>query len=231
VRLLGVWITLSVIALLIILIIFTRVRLVIVSKDTFVVKLRISLFTFVIYDDRKKERPKKRRRPQNALTKQMQKMVSMLSQGHTQSKEPKEESSFTRDAGRSLSLVSNILERIIFPVVKKARVKFRYFKITVASKDPADTAIIYGILCQGVSYLLSVISQNAAISDRQLRKIKLECDFLAEKTVLELHTVISFNIWQLISLIVRGSSELFEKSSAYDSESSQNTNELYVTNK
>lgn len=223
----DIWITLALILLILTLIAFIPVSLVFISKESFTAKLRISFITVTLYDGRKKKRPKRRKYTKKALKKQRESVISVLSKKHGLSSEDKK-ASFKETAQGTLSLLSSLFEDLIFPVVKKARVKFKYFKITVASKDPADTAILYGVLCQGVSYLLNSIANNAKISDRQLKKVKLECNFLSEKTTLEIHTIVRFNLWQLIFAIARGSSDFFEKRN--NTENITHTNDLTVTN-
>ena len=177
-----------------------RVSLVIISKDYLAIKLRIAFFTVTLYDDRKKKRIRASKYAKKSRKKRKNALFSAFSSGHDTIKKSRKESDASGAKG-AISLLSELFEKIIFPIIRSSRIRFKYFRLSVSSGDPSDTAILYGVLCQGVSYLLNVISQNAKMSPRQLRKVKLECDFISEKTTFDVHLVLSVSIWKLISLL------------------------------
>lgn len=224
----GLFITLGIIILIVILIVFMRVSLVFISNDGFSAKLRISLFTFTLYDDRSEKPIRKHKYLTKALEGERKKIVAELSRARSGEANGHKSAlkDLAKDAETSLSLFSGLFENLVFPAMRNARVRFKYFNLTVASKDPADTALIYGALCPSVSYLLSVISQNAKISDRQLKKVKLECNFLEEKTKLTIHATVSISLWKLVLLMARSEATSLA-SQTYGS--SKNETELTVT--
>ena len=85
------------------------------------------------------------------------------------------------------------------------------FNLTVASSDPADTAIRYGVISQSVAYFLAVLEGNFKLSGREIRKVKVDCDFLAEKTTFDLHMYISLGVWKILYILIRGAIKLFKR--------------------
>ncbi len=215
--------------LIILLIIFWRASLIFIFKNGTTIKLRTCFITVALFDSEKKKSPKKRKYTIKALERRQKKLEKALKKRREKAAEKKvvkkkrERFKFPDDVEDLLSLLSSFFGDLLFPIVRNARVRFKYFRLTVASPDPADTAVRYGILSQSVAYFLQILSENTKISGRQLRKVSLDCNFLEEKTSLELHMSATFSIWKLLFLLTRGGLRFFEKLSKFESKNSTDT--------
>ncbi len=219
--------------LIILLIIFWRASLIFVFKSGTLIKLRICFITITLFDSEKKKRPKKRKYTKKALERRQKKLEKTLKKkrkkapeantSKTEKKKKRPRFKFPDDVEDLLSLLSSFFGDFLRPIVRNARVRFKYFRLTVASPDPADTAIRYGILSQSTAYFLQILAENTKISKRQLKKVCLDCNFLEEKTTLELHMIVSFSIWKLIFLLARGGLRFFEKLEKFRSKNNTDT--------
>lgn len=207
----GYAIAFSVVALVILFVVFLRVRLDLIIKDGYAVKLRILFFDLVILDDMEETRPKKRHYTKKAIKKQHDNIIGSVIRQEVVNSAIADRQSFkptlAEDVEALLSLLSSFFSNFLFPLVKNSRVRFKYFRLTVATSDPAETALLYAALSQSVAYLLDLITKNAKISDRQLKKVSLNCNFLDETTSFEVYATSSFSIWKLMALIARNAAE------------------------
>lgn len=199
----------AVAVLIILLIIFWRASIILVYKNGTALKLRTCFVTITLVDTMKKKRLKKRKYTDKAIERRKKKEERALEKKHRRSSsEPEREKKkkfnfkFPDDVEAVISALSSFFGDLLLPIVKIGRVRFKYFKLTVASPDPADTAIRYGVLSQSVAYLLHILATNARVSKRQLSKVSLDCNFLEEKTSFELHMSVTFSVWRLLFLLI-----------------------------
>lgn len=225
----GGKIAFAVVALVILYIVFIRIRLELIFKNgTSSIKVRVSLFSFTLLEDesKRKKPPKKRKYTKKAIEKRQKRskktFVQKQGEKHPTSKNAGRKFSFPHETEALISLASSFFSDFLFPIVKRARVRFKYFRVTVATGDPSDTAILYGVVSQGVYSLLSLISSGARISDRQLKKVVVNCSFLEDRSSFEMHTTISFGVWELIILAAKGGFKLFDKWTAANNKKAEN---------
>lgn len=97
-----------------------------------------------------------------------------------------------------LYIFKNVYERF-FPTF---RVRVCRLHTTVATGDAAKTAILYGAVCQGVSYLLEALR---TVTGHPVKEddVAVFADFLGEKTTFSLHILFSTNLWRILLLALR----------------------------
>ncbi len=208
----------AIIILAFLLIIFWRATVIFICKNGSALKLRTCFITITLFDSRKKERPKKHKYTKKALErrkkrkeKAQEKKLKKSSAYPNKEKKKKFNFNFPDDVEDLLAALSSLFSDLLRPVIRIGRVKFRYFRLTVASDDPADTAIRYGVISQSVAYFLHILATNAKISKRQLGKIVLDCDFVSDKTTFELSMSVTFSVWRLLFRLIFGGHKFFGK--------------------
>ncbi len=77
-------------------------------------------------------------------------------------------------------------------------VKVARFHITVATPDPASTALAYGALSQTLSYIEALISTNKNVKGMKKTDVSLGCDFLSDTFSADIKLSFSLRVWQLI---------------------------------
>ena len=218
----------AVIILIISAVVFWRVSIICICKNGVVLKLRTCFININLVDTTTPKRPKtsnytkksiekRQKKAEKALMKKRQKAAEKAAKkeaekaGNAEPKKKKFNFKFPDDVEDLLAALSTLFGELLLPIVQNARIRFKQFNLTVAASDPADTAVRYGIMSQAVAYFLTILSENAKLLDRQLAKVKVNSDFLAEKTTLDLHMSVTFGVWKLIYVIIRGLLKLLKK--------------------
>ncbi len=213
----------AILALILLAVIFLRAKLIIIVNGDLIIRLRVLFLSFTIIGKKRKKRPSKRRYSKKAIEKRQKKALRSLKKrrslhlfkGSEKESKGKLKFKFPNDIEKALDLLASLFSDLLLPVIANARVRFKYFRVTVASDDPASTAIRYGVVSQGVAYLLQVLCESTKISDRQLTKVVIEPDFLAEKSSFSLHMTASFGVWKLIATALSGGLKVFKRLSAF----------------
>ncbi len=91
------------------------------------------------------------------------------------------------------------------------RVKVKNVSVTVATGDPAETAMLYGTVCGAVEGLYQVLSQTKHFRLARNAAFHVGVDFLAEKTAAELDFTISFRIWHFFDMLIRAAAAFLRK--------------------
>ncbi|MBP3332553.1 MAG: DUF2953 domain-containing protein [Clostridia bacterium] len=215
----------AVILLILFAVIFWRASIICVCKNGVSLKLRTCFINITLVDTINKKTPKKskytkkaiekrekkaQKKAEKALLKKQQKAAEKAARkeaekaGTAEPKKKKFNFKFPDDVEDLLDALSTLFGELLLPIVQNARIRFKKFELTVAASDPADTAIRYGIISQAAAYFLTILSENAKLSNRQLAKVKINSDFLAEKTTIDLDMSVTFGIWKLLYVIIRG---------------------------
>lgn len=84
---------------------------------------------------------------------------------------------------------------------KHLRIEAVRMKITVASEDAAKTAMLYGMVCQGVAYLIEILSAITNFKSKHREEISVEADFLSEKSTADIHLVFRLRVWHVFAML------------------------------
>ncbi len=96
-----------------------------------------------------------------------------------------------------MDAVKDFLSELLF---RKMRVNLLQAKIILAGEDPCDLAINYGRAWAALGNLVPALERFFVIRKRDLR---VECDFTANKTLIDAHIVLSITLGRLLHLGLR----------------------------
>jgi len=118
--------------------------------------------------------------------------------------ENKKNTSGEKKKGGSLSdffpLVDAVLDFLGDLLCRKLRVRKLQAKIVMAGDDPCDLAVNYGRAWAALGNLVPVLERFFIIKKRNL---EVECDFTAEKTLIDAHLELTITIGRLVHLGLR----------------------------
>ena len=205
-------------AVIILAVLFWRVHIIFVCNSALQIKLRTFFINITLFESKSIRKPKKRKYTKRAIKKRYDKAEKALQKKRKKAAKASEDGDgkkfnfkFPDDVEDLLDALSIFFKELLSPVFRNTRLRFKRFNLTVASSDPADTAIRYGVISQSVAYFLAILEGNFKLSGREIRKVKIDCDFLAEKTTFDLHMYISVGVWKFIYILIRGAIKLFKR--------------------
>ncbi|MBQ9929503.1 MAG: DUF2953 domain-containing protein [Oscillospiraceae bacterium] len=117
---------------------------------------------------------------------------------------PKEKSAGKAEKGGSFSdffpLVEAVLDFLGDLLCRKLRVKKLQARVILAGDDPCDLAVNYGRAWAALGNLVPVLERFFIIKERDLQ---VECDFTAEKILVDAHLELTITLGRLLHLGVR----------------------------
>ena len=172
------------------------IRLSISYENEVKAELRFLFLHFPLYP-KKQKRIKLREYSKKNLRKRKKKKQTP-STASTKRKTKKTAPQALRTVRLLLYIFKNVYERF-FPAF---RVRICRLHATVATDDAAKTAILYGAVCQGISYLLEALR---AVTGHPVKEddVAVVADFLGDKTTFSLHILLSTNLWHVLLLALR----------------------------
>ncbi|MBQ9120944.1 MAG: hypothetical protein IJY12_01115 [Clostridia bacterium] len=102
------------------------------------------------------------------------------------------------DIRDSVHLILTILNSIKDKFFSTLRVTAAKIYISVDSDNATKTALLYGGICQGVSYLLEFLDNITQLKTVKNTHIHVGCDFSVQETTAEVHLILSMRIYQLL---------------------------------
>ncbi len=206
-------------AVIILAVLFWRVHIIFICNGSLQIKLRTFFINITLFESKGIRKPKKRKYTKRAIKKRYDKAEKALKKKRKKVSKESEDSDddgklkfkFPDDVEDLLDALSIFFKELLSPVFRNTRLRFKRFNLTVASSDPADTAIRYGVISQSVAYFLAVLEGNFKLSGREIRKVKVDCDFLAEKTTFDLHMYLTLGVWKILYILIRGAIKLFKR--------------------
>lgn len=184
---LFLWILLAVV-LLLVFILFVNVNLIIEHKEEF------RFFVRVLFVKINLEQFKKKKSTDMTVEK---KNKEPIPQTEEKSKKKNKKSVF-----EFLSFVADIIKSILKNFAKYAKIKLCYANISVASDDAAKTAMLYGIVCQGLYYVTELLTHFTKFK-KNYKKIKVVSDFTSEEIKYDFKLVITLKPVHLLIIGIK----------------------------
>lgn len=114
-------------------------------------------------------------------------------------KEQKANDAEMADEPSTISLVLRIVGDVLDTFFGKLRVKIARVNIVVGGPDAAKTALTYGIVSQGVAYLMELIATKTKMTRAKNTYVSVVPDFLAQKTTADLLIIFRLRLIDLLS--------------------------------
>lgn len=168
-------------------------------------KIKLSDFTYRRFQkkldkENKKALKKSQKEDKKKKTKELKEKLSAAS-------EEKEESGMLDSV---IDIIKFALEELpkLFSAIKT---EISALKIIVCGKDAHDAAVKYGIFAQSVSYFLEILNQKTKKLSIPEKSVNVCCDFLGEKTTMELDVKFSLTVFSAIKTGLRALSFLIKQ--------------------
>ncbi len=213
----GFLITALIILSVILIILALKISVRVTNGDNFTLKLGVGIFRITLTPRKEKKVrlsdykiKKYRKRLQSQEEKERKKLL----------KKPKKKS------GKKIKVTENVrkkaesapkkrdimeligkLKEVVLVFISRFRhhlhIKIKRLHITVATDNAADTAVLYGAVCGGVTCLLDIMYSGTNLDYTKDAVVAVEPDFTATKTKALVDITFSFRIWQLFDIAVR----------------------------
>lgn len=206
-------IPLAILALLLLIILTAGLKIKIIGNNEDLIKLRfyvygIRVFSFGVNDEKPPARvrvsdyalekfERRRRREEKKLRKRAARKLKEVA-------EPKEETYKTvPDVMYIIKFVLNLIKVFCTQFAGKLRIRLRHLEVSVATGDPASTAVLYGAVVQGVGYLMEFLRNNTDFDVKRRAPLAVRSDFCSDKTQLNIVLTVNIHLRRILRLIWR----------------------------
>lgn len=203
------WIVIGAVLLLLSLLLALRIRISILYRDDVCLTLGILCFRIRLFPRKKKIRPgryspkkaerlaaKKARKEARKAAKKAAKKEKRRAQHALPPDQQKKKATLTEKIG----LVRALAAALIRKTGKHLRLHAARLHVRVATGDAAKTAILYGAVCQSLSYLLALLDRvthlKAATPD-----VAVTADYLCEKSDADVHLIFSVRVIGILAIL------------------------------
>ena len=121
-------------------------------------------------------------------------------------KEHPEEFKPKRSLSENISLITDVLRVFLKRFFKHFRIDFSRIHISLVGEDAAQTAILYGVVSQSVSYLLKIMKSIKTVSPPDLSDVSVTPDWVGERTRVDIKIAFSMrvgNVFDILGHVIR----------------------------
>ncbi len=176
--------------LFLLLLLFIRLRVSLIYNGDVRVYLKILFLRIPLYP--KKKRVRIRDFSYKNLKKRKKKPREVAKHEAT----PKKKPSFFERFTTFTDIFTSLYERFL----KYFRMDVRRLRITVATGDAAETAVLYGVVSQSLAYLLAFLDRHTNFHPSYRADIGVYADFIGQKSTADCDLTFSLRVYQLIHL-------------------------------
>ena len=156
------------------------------------VSLKVLFLKFNIYSDAswstKKTPPKKTEK----------KKAKKQAKKKADNKHPEQKKRSLSDIQEALCMISSIVSSLKDRFLSTLKITAARIYISVGSDNATKTALLYGAICQGVTFLMEYLDSITRLKTVRQSEIHVGCDFSAESTVAEVHLIFSMQVRHLL---------------------------------
>ena len=201
------WLILLIPLILLVLLLFLKVRLCLIYEDDFSVKVKVLIFNIPLFPQKKKK-TKTRAYSKKALQKKQDRLNKKAEKKKKKQKpeppaDPAEEKSKSEKLKDILGLIKMVLENVMSPFGRYLKVEIIKMHITVGNDDPAKTAVMYGGICQAASYVIELLSNLTNVDVKRKNSIDIRPDFFEGKTTAKINITLGLRVWHALSLAIK----------------------------
>ena len=192
------------ILLLVLLLLFLRFRVHIQYEDkVFTAYVKILFFRYSLYPGKESGEKKKK---------------SKTADASASSAAPKE-----TEKTRTFTDVMDIVDTVM-TVLRDAKDRFlsaltvtaARVRIVIGSENPAKTAIVYGVVCQGVAYLFEYLNNITNLKTVRNAEIHVGYDFSSGESQTDIHIILSARTVGILAVALRALTSYFRTKSKKD---------------
>lgn len=148
-------------------------------------KVRLKDYSYKALEKRRIKEAKKKDKPQKKESKKQKHVLSS-----------QKDAPFTE----KLSLITGIVKYLISRFFRYLRIDLTRVIVVVGSSDAAKTAVMYGIINQGVALLLDILGAITNIKRNKKTDISVSPDFTKEKIEADIKLAFSLQVWQAFAI-------------------------------
>lgn len=196
---------LLVIALLIVLLLYSRATLTLQYRDTIEITLSVLGLRFPLYPKKKKKVKISDYSIKSIQKRRLKEQKKALKKRKKKNKPPIRDNEQTKK--RSVSQNLRILRGVAAPLSKRffghLRLCATHIHILVATGDAASTAILFGIINQSVIYLLEILDSFGSLRHGKSENISVKPDFTSDKTSVDIKLDFSLRIHHILDILIQ----------------------------
>jgi len=139
--------------------------------------------------------------PPEEKTEQKPKKKKDKSKKAVSEEKPKEKKKNTFDDVMDIiESVKKIIGKVFYYFNKYLRFNVKALRIKVAAEDAAASALLCGLVSQGVAYLLEFIEEHVKKIKYKRNSVIVITDFISEEYEIQLDISVKIRIWQILAL-------------------------------
>lgn len=215
----ALWIILAVVAFLILVILLGGIQLRIICRESLTVRVGVLGIHYTLISDKKKRKKKQKtltdcRDPDAALRreekrrkkaqlkaekkrKKAEKKARKKAKKQSKQKTAKAPSPNLRE---NLAMIRALLKKLYETTHGRVKLRVRSMHIRVGCEDAAATAILYGVILQSASYILSFIEAKFTHVSRKEGAISISPDYISGHTTADIDIAVSIKFRHAIRL-------------------------------
>ncbi len=113
--------------------------------------------------------------------------------------EPKKELTLKQKTQYYVRIFNALYEKFL----KYFRIDVARIRLSVATGDAAQTAILYGVIAQSLAYVCEILHQHTNFHPKNRTAISISPDFVGEKSHADCNVTFSLRVWQIAHLGLR----------------------------
>lgn len=110
-----------------------------------------------------------------------------------------------------IKTLRTVLSIFFGPYAKYISVRAVRLNIAVAAGDAAGTAILWGVVIQGVAYILELLNQLTDLQSLRRSEVNIYPDYTADAFSADIKIVLKIPVWRAIGLLLHHMTLLFEE--------------------
>ena len=150
------------------------------------------------------KKAEKKRKKEEKARKEKERIEKLRKEGKLPSEDKKKEKPYDPTA---ITLVDNVnaataaLGKFFVRFGRRFRIDVSRIIITIATGDAASTAIMYGAAVPAVMALIALLEKITDLRGIDKADIHLRCDYLAQKTTVDVHVAFSMRPYHLFDML------------------------------
>lgn len=201
------------ILLLLVIILTANVKIKLIANNEDIVRLRFYLYGIPVFGFGVNDKPAPprvrvsdytRKRFERRRRREKERAAARAAKRLREAAEPQDEQYKTvPDVLYIIKFVLNVIKVFCRQFAGRLRIRLLRLEVSVATGDPAATAVLYGGVVQGVSYLMEFLRCNTDFDVRRHAPLRVAPDFCADKTQLNICLTVNVHLRRIISLAYR----------------------------